>query len=149
MARRLALDTVVSRLKSLDWHRLGIRHVVLFGSLARHGEGRDVDLLVASCREPMGFNDYIRMLDAVAEVLDVDWSQVDILEAGKAPCPVILDAWRNGVRIYSVDPRELRCWLLSRVKVCIDYQLWAKRLRIVEKASRAARRRWGRVGGTL
>jgi len=144
--RRLARDSVLEALRSLPWRSLGARWVVLFGSLARRGTGRDVDLLAAP-RRGVGPDWRLHIAEEAGEAIGC-WGCVDVVEAGSdTPCTIILDAWRHGIVIFEEDQGEARSWLLVRVKICGDYRLAAQRLGLREAARRAARRRWATSGG--
>ena len=138
----LRRDSIVDTLRRIDWARLGARWVVVFGSLASKGVGRDVDLLVRPAGKG-GAEWRLRMSVEIGEVIGVDWARVDIVEANTdTPCPIVYDAWRQGVVVYEERGGLAREWLLVRVMVCSDYGLAVKRLEVVKTAVRAARRRW-------
>ncbi len=132
---------VLRVLEGFPWRRFGVCHAVLFGSVAREGCGRDVDILVVPCvggrLEPRV---YLGLVSELYWRLGVD---VDVVQWGDAPCPVVHDAWRHGVILYTVDRGGLLWLLMKRLDVCIDEEVRAKMLRLVETAVRAARRRWG------
>ncbi len=133
----LVLEQLLPRLRRAPWRRLGVGWAVVFGGLARRGRGRDVDILVDRLAV-----DRIEAIAVLSEALDVDPGLVDIVELRDAPCPVVLDAYRRGVAVYEAEPGAARRSLLTRVKVCEDWQLALEKLRVVERAVQAARRRW-------
>ena len=138
----LELEKIVEGLRRVDWDRLGVDWAVLFGSLARRGSGRDVDLLVMPRGE--GF-DPVDAAVEIAEALGLDASLVDVVDARRAPCPVILEAWRRGIYIHG---RALaREWLLARVWVCYDYAIAKEKLGITSRALQSMEARWGGGGG--
>ena len=144
----LRRDSVVAALRRVDWAGLGARWVVLFGSLAGKGVGRDVDLLVRPAGRG-GAEWRLRVSVEVGEAIGVDWARVDVVEAcTDTPCPIVYDAWRQGVVVYEERRGLAREWLLVRVMVCSDYGLAAERLEVVKTAVRAARRRWGNGGSS-
>ena len=134
-------ERVVGVLRGFPWRRFGVCHVVLFGSLAREGRGRDVDLLVVPCRgvrlDPGVYLDLVSMLYWRLGVA------VDVVQFGDAPCPVLRDAWKHGITVYTVDRGQLLWMLMKRLDVCLDEEVRAKMLGLVETALRSARRRWG------
>ncbi len=129
--------------RGVGWERLGVEWAVLFGSSAR-GRGRDVDILVKA--EHLNVDVLVDVILAAADALGVDPSMVDVVEASRAPCPEVLDAWRRGVVLYERRPGAAREWLLYRVLLCWDYKVMREKLRVVETALEAARRRWGMWG---
>ena len=141
--RPLLRERVVPLLRQVDWRGLGVEWAVVFGSVAREGAGRDVDILVCLGRGSSSPGLLLEVAARVADALDVDPGMVDLVEAARAPCAVVRDAWRHGVLIYESRRGLARERLLSMVKVCYDYRLAAKKLRIAETAARAMRRRWG------
>ena len=67
---------------------------MLFGSLAREGCGRDVDVLVVPCEGVrLEARAYLELVSELGWRLGAD---VDVVELGAAPCPVVVDAWRHG-----------------------------------------------------
>lgn len=141
---QLRLEPVLHSLRLVDWKRLGVRWVVLFGGLARRGWGHDVDLLVMT-------HPRVPRLDVsleVSERLGVDPDKVDIVPADRAPCAIVFDAWRHGIIVYEEEPGTAREWLLVRVKVCHDYRIMVERLGVPRTAVEAMRRRWSRWGSS-
>ena len=139
----LRLEVVLGALRRLEWGKLGVKWAILFGSLASRGRGRDVDLLVM----PRGIGGpewRLRLGIELAETIGVDWGAVDVVEASTTtPCPIVLDAWRNGLLVYEEEKGEAREWLLVRIKVCNDYLLAARKLQVLETGIEAAKKRWG------
>ena len=81
-----SINRVVAALRSVDWGSLGVEWVVLYGSLARRGKGRDVDLLVDSgWPGRWGLSWLLEVVMKVAEALQVDPSLVDVAEFKRAP----------------------------------------------------------------
>jgi predicted nucleotidyltransferase len=139
----LRLREVAETLRRLDWRNLEAEWVVVFGSLAERGEGRDVDLLVKHKGGKGGSEWRIRVVTAVADALGIDYSLVDVVEAEPdTPCPIIRSAWRYGLIVYEEERGAAKEWMLRRVIVCWDYEVAAKKLGVVETAVEAARRRW-------
>ncbi len=139
----LRRDEVVAALKRIDWTRLGAEWVILFGSLASKGVGRDIDLLAKPVYKGGG-EWRLRLSTEIGEMTGVSWTRIDVVEASpETPCPIVYDAWRHGIIVYEKSKGLAREWLLVRVAVCGDYALSARRLEIIKTAARAARRRWG------
>jgi predicted nucleotidyltransferase len=142
----LYLDKVLNVLRSIDWSRLGVSWVLLFGSLAARGWGRDIDLLAHPTGEG-GSTWRLELATRIAELVGVDWSHVDVTEASTdTPCPIVVDAWTRGKLIYEERRGAHREWLLVRVAVCNDYMIAARKLKVVETALKAVERRWGSGG---
>ena len=146
------LESVLPALRSIGWRELGVGHVILFGSLAVRGRGGDVDLLVLPAgMAGRGSGDDLwaesqmvgRILSEVAEAVRAPYHLVDIvLASDDTPCPIVGEAWANGVIVYTRSREELREWLLSRLSICLDYELQRRKLRVVETALSAGARRW-------
>jgi len=134
---------VLEGLRGVAWGRFGVEVAVLFGSLARRGRGRDVDLLVHS---PRGL-DRLSLALEVAAALGVDPGLVDVVPLRDAPCVIVVEAWRRGVVVYEARRGARLDTLLPAVKVCWDYSISVRRLRVVETAAKAMLRRWGTLGG--
>ncbi len=142
-SRRLKLNSVLSGLRGVDWESLGVEWAVLFGGTAKRGEGRDIDLLVMYGGEA-GLDDVLRVADEVSRVLGVEPDQVDVVIAGRAPCAIVVDAWRYGITVYSKRPKAPREWLLTRIIICHDYEISRRKLEIIAAAIKGVERRWGR-----
>lgn len=138
-------EEVLEKLRRLNWRALGVRTVVLFGSVARRGWGRDIDLLVdpAMPRRPgAGLGELLLRIAAEAE--EAAGSRVDVVALHEAPCPVILDAWRHGIVLYEEEPGEALTRHMWRLLVCLDYEASARKLDLTRVAARAATKRWGK-----
>jgi len=133
----LELERVLGLLSRVDWRGLGAEWVVVFGGLAGRGRGRDVDLLVA------GPVDVFGVVEAVARA-GLDPGLVDVVPLSRAPCEVILDAWKRGILVYEWERGVARRSLLARVIVCHDYRLMAEKLGVLERGPRRMRERWSR-----
>ncbi len=144
--RRLLLNAVdiVERLGRLEWRKLGVCHVLLVGSLARRGVGRDVDLLVLPCGgKHLDMEEKLRVMLTVSDALGIDPDQVDVIVLDEAPCPLLEEAARHNVILYTVDQGALIDELLRRLGVCEDEAISSRKLNVIETAVRAALRRWG------
>ncbi len=130
---------VLPALSSIRWGELGVCHAILFGSLAKHGEGNDVDLLISWCGRR---GDLVEVAVAVSEALGADPSVADLVELDKAPCPIIHDAL-SGVFVYTVNRSEAIDLLMRKAEICWDWQITMRKLRLVEDAIQAAKERWG------
>ncbi len=146
MSGLLTREHVVNKLRRLDWRGLSVEWAVVFGGLTRRGVGSDVDLLV----KPVGRGTLdwrIKLVAAVGNALGVDWALVDIVEAKPTtPCPIVFDAWMHGVTVYEAWKGAAREWLFTRVKICSDELIVFKRLKILETAVEAIKRRWDHGG---
>ena len=137
---------MLPRLGALNWDRLRVEWVVLFGSLTREGSGRDVDLLVYPGPQPLRSKlDYILgLIESVSTQLGVDPGLVDIVLASEdTPCTIVFDAWKHGKIVYERWRGSARSWLLQRVKICYDYKIMLWRHGIPRRSVEAIKRRWG------
>ena len=138
-------EEVLEKLRRINWRSLGVKTVVLFGSVARRGWGRDIDLLIDPARpHPPGAGLGKLLLRIALEAEEATGSSVDVVTLQEAPCPVILDAWRHDIVIYEEKPGEALTRLMWRLLVCLDYEASARKLGLTRVAARAAARRWGR-----
>ena len=138
-------EEVPEKLRRINWQALGVKRVMLFGSVARRGWGRDIDLLIDPARPHQpgaGLGELLLRIALEAE--EATGSSVDVVALQEAPCPVILDAWRYGVVVYEEEPGEALTRLMWRLLVCLDYEASARKLGLTRVAARAAARRWGR-----
>ena len=146
------VDEVLEKLrKKVNWTELGVEWALLFGSLASRGRGRDIDILVKLERSKVNgdIEAFLSIIGTLGEALGLDPSQVDIVELNHAPCPLLVDAWKTRIVIYEKKPDVHIDDLLPWVMVCYDYGITARKLKVVETAIKAARRRWGENGSTV
>ena len=141
--RRLRLEELLPGLRKVPWQDLGVGLAVVYGSLAKRGQGGDLDLLVEHAGGRGGAEWRLQVVLAVADVLGLDPGEVDVVELHEAPCAIVGDAWRHGIIVYEAERGLARRRLLERYMVCLDYRLAAERLGLVERAAKAALRRWG------
>lgn len=84
---------------------------------------------------------FLSIISALGEALGLDPSRVDIVELNHAPCPLLIDAWKTRIVIYEKKPGVHIDDLLPQVMVCYDYAIMARKLKVVETAIKAARKR--------
>jgi len=138
----LSRERVLEVLRGIEWSGLGIEWAVLYGSLARRGLGRDVDIL-AHPREGLQGEWVLEVCLRISEALGVDPSAVDLASSSSAPCTIVMEAWRYKVIIYEAREGAAWDWLLTRVEVCYDYELARRKLGIPRASINAVKRRWG------
>ncbi|MCU7787765.1 DUF86 domain-containing protein [Pyrobaculum sp. 3827-6] len=90
----------VGRLREV-FERHGVAYVVVFGSVAKKGCGRDLDLAVKFTR-PVGLWDLAGFAADVAEALGLDYGQVDVVDIDTAP-PGVLLSILEGVPVYNEE----------------------------------------------
>ncbi len=131
-------------LRRISWEEYGVCHVFLHGSLAKRGWGRDVDLLLVPCspRKPLPLEVLVVLVEEVSEALGVDPDLVDLADAARADCPLIVEAWRHGVIIYTRSRAELLDYMLPRLAVCEDDAISFEKLDVVGVGTRRALERW-------
>ena len=140
--------SVVERLRGVDWEGLSVSYVVLFGSMARRpGRARDIDLGVKFTCRPS--------LDLVGEVLErvseatgfaVDRIDLVILNRRDLPCTLVREVYCKGRLVYCADRDEYLDDLLYWVKLCYDYEIMARKNRVLGTALEVVKRRWGLSG---
>ena len=146
-------EELLERLRSFEWRKFNVCHVILFGSLARRGEGNDIDLLLVPCssRGSLDPDTLLDMYSSLSKHLGVDPTLLDLVDASRAGCVLLIEAWRSGLIVYTVSRSKLLDYMLPRLSICEDELISVQRLGIVEAAVEAARRRWssGGVGKAL
>ncbi|ABL88690.1 paREP11 [Pyrobaculum islandicum DSM 4184] len=83
------------------FERHGVVYAVVFGSVAKRGCGRDLDLAVKFARS-IGLWDLTGFVADVAEALDLDYGQVDVVDVDAAP-PGILLSILEGIPVYNEE----------------------------------------------
>ncbi|MEM0276469.1 HepT-like ribonuclease domain-containing protein [Pyrobaculum sp.] len=108
---KLPDDPCIGDLKGLEpvFEKHGVEYAVVFGSLAKKGCGRDVDLAV-KFREEKGLWGLAALVADVADALGLDYGQVDVVDVDAA-LPALLLSVLEGVPIYNAErAREDLTW---------------------------------------
>ncbi|MCX8136593.1 HepT-like ribonuclease domain-containing protein [Pyrobaculum aerophilum] len=104
----------------------GVDYAVVFGSLAKRGCGRDVDLAVKFTTEK-GLWSLAKLVADVAEGLGLDYNQVDVVDIDAAP-PALLLSILEGVPIYN-EERARRDLARRYVELLDVGETWEEALR--------------------
>ena len=118
------LDEVVPRIRVVA-RRLGLRYVLVFGSLARNGCGRDVDLVVKLGRRPRSLLEVGRLQVIFEDELGAPVDLV-VVDAGVDPglAKTIVD---EALLVYG-DSEEAERDLLRLYKLYLDYAQYLEKL---------------------
>ena len=124
----------VDKLRAFDWAKYGVEFAILFGSLARKGEGNDVDIAVSRTDK------YFELLLALQDYLDTE--KVDLVMVDEdTNCYLVHEVFRGSITLYVKDDEaKRRMWKIARV--CEDFLIDAKKLDLVGRSVRAVMRKW-------
>jgi len=134
----LELLEVIRRLRGIRWERLGVRYVILFGSVVEaRREPRDIDIAVRFAGKPR-LDDVVSVMEAVAEALGVDMDRVDvsIIDSG-TDCVFLREVFGKGKPIYIRDKEDFADDVTRLVKLCDDLLITWRRLGLHEAQRRA------------
>ena len=110
------LEDVAKPLRELG-RELGLRYIVVFGSLARRGCGRDVDVAVKLGRRPRSLLEVGRLQAALEDKLRINVDLVVLdLEVSPTLAKTIVD---EGILVYG-DQEEYREDMLKLYKLFLD-----------------------------
>ena len=132
----MKLGEVLEKLRAFDWAKHNVYFAVLFGSLAKKGEGNDVDIAV-EFKGGKTFEKYINLWLDLTDYLNTE--KVDlVVVTDETDCYLIHEVFSNAYILYMED-----WWRMHRrAVVCEDFLIDAKKLNVVENAGLAVMRRW-------
>ena len=116
---------------------------MLFGSAARGGAFRDVDLAVLFERSP-SLDDVLNLVTDLAETIDVPEDRIDVvpLNSPDIPCILVEEALGRGIVVYCRDMDECIDDIVRRLKICWDFEISYRKLGLLDAALEAVKRRW-------
>ncbi len=129
---KLPGDPCIDELRGLEHvlEKHGVEYAVVFGSLAKKGCGRDVDLAV-KFRERKSLWDLAMLAADVADALGLDYDQVDVVDVDDAP-PALLLSILEGVPIYNAE--RAKADLARRYVELLDVEeTWEAALKRIRK----------------
>ncbi|MGC9106112.1 MAG: nucleotidyltransferase domain-containing protein [Thermoprotei archaeon] len=130
------LSDVLERLRAFRWSDYGVRFAVLFGSLAKKGEGNDVDIAVSKI-DP---ETYLRLYLDLQDYLDTE--KVDLVTVDEdTDCYLVHEVFNNSLILYAKD-QEAKAEMRRIASICEDFLIDARKLDLVGRSVRAVMRRW-------
>jgi len=134
---------LVPRFRGFDWGRHGVVYAVLFGSAARGGVFRDVDIAVLFEKSP-GLDDVLNLVTDLAEALGVAEDRIDIvpLNSLDVPCTLVEEALGKGVIVYCRSMDVCVGDIVRRLEICWDFETSYRKLGLLDAALEAVKRRW-------
>jgi len=135
---------VLDKLKMFDWKAYQVLYAILFGSIARRGKGRDIDIAVEF--ENYNLDLHLKLLNDLQDYLDTDL--VDLVAiTDDTSCYLIHEVFNN-TRIIYIRDDEAWFKMNNRINECEDFLIDAKKLNEVENAALAIMNRWKESGST-
>jgi len=135
---------VLDKLKKFDWKAYHVLYAILFGSIARKGEGRDIDIAVEF--ENYNLDLYLKLFNDLQDYLDTDL--VDLVAiTDDTSCYLIHEVFNN-TRIIYIRDDEAWFKMNNRINECEDFLIDARKLNEVENAAFAIMNRWKENGST-
>ncbi len=134
------IDFVKERLSKMFAEKYGdeIKYAVVFGSVAREGCGRDVDIAVKFKTRPRSALDLGMLIVDIAEALGLHEDLVDLVDIDNAPLGLLKSIIEDAVPIYG-DLEEIRDDLTRKYILMLDY--WETKKYIKKKLASDTRRR--------
>ncbi|WP_338602656.1 nucleotidyltransferase domain-containing protein [Sulfolobus tengchongensis] len=129
---------VLDKLKQFSWNKYGVLYAILFGSLAKIGKGRDVDIAVEF--EEYNVDIHLRLLNDLQDYLGTELIDLVII-TDDTSCYLIHEIFNNTRLIYL---RDDKAWfkMNNRINICEDFLIDARKLNEIENAVLAVMRRW-------
>jgi len=135
---------VLDKLKEFDWKAYHVLYAILFGSIAKRGKGRDIDIAVEF--EEYNIDLYLKLLNDLQEYLNTEFVELVVI-TDDTSCYLIHEVFNNTRIIYL---RDDNAWfrMNNRINECEDFLIDARKLNEVENAGLAIMNRWRESGGT-
>ncbi|MGC9105451.1 MAG: nucleotidyltransferase family protein [Thermoprotei archaeon] len=132
----MRLSDVLDELRSFDWGKYGLYYAILFGSLAKKGEGNDVDIAV-EFKGKVTLERYSELWNGLADLLGTEKVDLVVLHEDSS-CYLIHEVFNGGLILYMED------WWRAhrRARVCEDFLIDARKLNLIENAGLSILRRW-------
>ncbi|WP_287689077.1 nucleotidyltransferase domain-containing protein [Metallosphaera javensis (ex Sakai et al. 2022)] len=131
----LELSQYLGRLRAFNWKDFNVYYAVLFGSLARKGRGRDLDIAVEFKRKSL--EAYSSLLTSLMEYLDLE--RVDlVMISDSTDCFLVHEVFSDSLILYLEDYDRMH----RRASICEDFLIDMRKLDIIDNAGRAIMRRW-------
>lgn len=132
----MKLTDVLDKLKAFNWSGYDLYFAVLFGSLAKKGEGNDIDISV-EFKKKMKLEDYTRLWIDLTDYLNTEKVDLTVINE-RTDCYLIHEVFSNSIILYMED-----WWRVHRrAAICEDFLIDARKLDLVENAARALMRKW-------
>ncbi|BAB65797.1 nucleotidyltransferase domain-containing protein [Sulfurisphaera tokodaii] len=132
----MKLTDVLDKLKAFNWSGYDLYFAVLFGSLAKKGEGNDIDIAV-EFKKKMKLEDYTRLWIDLTDYLNTEKVDLTVINE-RTDCYLIHEVFSNSIILYMED-----WWRVHRrAAICEDFLIDARKLDLVENAARALMRKW-------
>ncbi len=126
------LDEVVDKIKRV-LKEFNVEYAVIFGSLARSGCGRDVDLAVKFAKKPSSALELGRLVVRLADSIGVSEDKIDLVDLDNAPPGLLKTIIDEGVVVYG-DVDKALTDLSKRYIMLLDY--W-ETIRVTSRRMRA------------
>ncbi len=133
----MKLKDYLEKLKAFNWKNYNLYYAVLFGSLAKKGEGNDFDIAVEFKNKEVSLDDYMKLWKDLSDYLDTD--KIDLVMINDdTNCYLIHEVFNYGLILYKED------WSIAhrRAVVCEDFLIDAKKLDLVGREVRAVMKKW-------
>lgn len=121
---------VVEVLGSVDWRGLGVRLVIVHGSVLRGRNPRDVDLVVLVGSDVEVDDVVVRIMEVVENSTGIEADVYVIKDPNDVNCFLLWEALRSGVIIY-IDAVG-REGLIKVINICYDFMLSREKVRYTE-----------------
>ncbi|BFI74764.1 nucleotidyltransferase family protein [Sulfurisphaera ohwakuensis] len=132
----MKLTDVLDKLKAFKWTNYDLYFAVLFGSLAKKGEGNDIDIAV-EFKKRMTLENYTRLWIDLTDYLNTEKVDLTVINE-RTDCYLIHEVFSNSIILYMED-----WWRIHRrAVICEDFLIDAKKLNVIENAARALVRKW-------
>ncbi len=132
VGRDPCLSDIIDRLRAV-LRKFNVEYAIVFGSLARNGCGRDVDLAVKFAEKPSSALELGRLVVELASSIGIDEDKIDLVDVDEATPGLLKTIIDEGVVVYG-DVDRVLVDLSRKYVILLDY--W-ETIRITSKKMRA------------
>ncbi|AAK43054.1 nucleotidyltransferase domain-containing protein [Saccharolobus solfataricus] len=131
----LKLSDYYEKLRKFNWASYDVYYAILFGSLAKKGEGNDLDIAVEFKRKSL--EAYSKLYSDLVDYLGIEEVDLAII-TDETDCFFIHEVFNNSLILHLEDYIRMH----RRVIICEDFLIDVKKLNTIENSARALLRKW-------
>ncbi|BCU69580.1 nucleotidyltransferase family protein [Stygiolobus caldivivus] len=132
----MRLTDVLDKLRAFSWASYDLYFAVLFGSLAKKGEGNDIDIAV-EFKGKVTLEGYTELWVDLTDYLGTEKVDLTVINE-ESDCYLVHEVFGDSIILYMEDWWKVH----KRAVICEDFLIDAKKLDVVENAARALMRKW-------
>ncbi|WP_369609538.1 nucleotidyltransferase family protein [Sulfurisphaera javensis] len=129
------LSEVYDKLKKFNWSDYNIYYAVLFGSLAKKGEGNDIDIAVEFKNTDL--EAYTNLFISLTDYLQTE--KVDlVMVTDDTSCYLVHEIFNDSLILYLENYDRIH----RKASICEDFLIDARKLNLIDNAGKVLLRKW-------